>query len=203
MEETKLDFFGFCRQWLSVAEKLPEGERFSFLRAVLLLGLDGKAPPAEEVGVVGSPVLEVVRDSVLLSRRKSLRGYLRGKDNGGKICTAKNGNRNAAKADADALGAVGAESSTGKGRARFVPPTVEEVAAYCRERKNGIDAEQFVAVYQASGWKLANGNALRDWKAAVRTWEGRDRARGGRAPGGSAPAAQAPVDLFRDDDEGL
>ncbi len=50
-------------------------------------------------------------------------------------------------------------------------PSVEQVREYCEERKNGIDAEQFVDHYTANGWKQSNGNAIKDWQAAVRTWE--------------------------------
>lgn len=53
---------------------------------------------------------------------------------------------------------------------RFVPPTVEEVAAYCRERRNRVDALRFVDYYTANGWKVGR-NAMKDWKACVRTWE--------------------------------
>ncbi len=54
----------------------------------------------------------------------------------------------------------------------FRVPTVSEVQAYCDERKNGIDGQVFVDFYQARGWKLKTG-PMRDWKAAVRTWEQR------------------------------
>lgn len=54
---------------------------------------------------------------------------------------------------------------------RFVPPTVAEVAEYCRQRQNGIDAEEFVAAYQQSGWRLKGGAAMKDWRAAVINWE--------------------------------
>ena len=54
--------------------------------------------------------------------------------------------------------------------ARFSKPTVEEVKAYCAERNNGIDAERFVDYYEARGWKIGK-NQMKDWKAAVRTWE--------------------------------
>lgn len=53
---------------------------------------------------------------------------------------------------------------------RFTPPTVETVAAYCRERGNGVDAERFCSFYQSNGWKVGK-NPMEDWKAAVRTWE--------------------------------
>ena len=53
---------------------------------------------------------------------------------------------------------------------RFEPPSVSEVLAYCQERGNDVDANKFVDYYTARGWKLGK-NSMRDWKAAVRTWE--------------------------------
>lgn len=57
-------------------------------------------------------------------------------------------------------------------RKRFTPPTVSEVQAYCSERDNGIDAQAFVDYYEARGWNIGK-NKMKDWKAAVRTWENR------------------------------
>ena len=53
---------------------------------------------------------------------------------------------------------------------RFKPPTVEEVREYCKERQNNVDAERFVDYYTANDWKVGR-NKMKDWKAAVRTWE--------------------------------
>lgn len=53
---------------------------------------------------------------------------------------------------------------------RFAPPTVEEVNAYCQERGNRVDAAHFVDYYTANGWRVGK-NPMKDWKAAVRTWE--------------------------------
>lgn len=53
---------------------------------------------------------------------------------------------------------------------RFKPPTIEEVQSYCQERKNGIDAESFIDYYTARNWMLGKVK-MKDWKAAVRTWE--------------------------------
>nr|DAP01922.1 MAG TPA: Dna polymerase B [Caudoviricetes sp.] len=58
-------------------------------------------------------------------------------------------------------------------RKRFTPPKLEEVEAYCRERQNGIDASKFIDYYESVGWKVGK-QAMKDWKAAVRTWERRD-----------------------------
>lgn len=50
-------------------------------------------------------------------------------------------------------------------RARFTPPTLEEVKAYCKECGNHIDAEKFIAYYESNGWKNVS-----DWKAKIRYW---------------------------------
>ena len=59
-----------------------------------------------------------------------------------------------------------------KRESRFIPPTVEEVSAYCQERGNTIDPEAFVAFYDSKGWKVGK-NPMKNWKSAVITWEKR------------------------------
>lgn len=59
-------------------------------------------------------------------------------------------------------------------RKRFTPPTLAEVTAYCRERQNAVDPQRFIDYYTANGWKMGK-NSMKDWKAAVRTWEGKQR----------------------------
>lgn len=55
-------------------------------------------------------------------------------------------------------------------RTRFIPPTLEEVQEYCDERGNDVDAQKFLDYYSSNGWKVGR-NPMKDWKAAVRTWE--------------------------------
>mgnify|MGYP005760553739 FL=1 len=57
---------------------------------------------------------------------------------------------------------------------RFVKPTLEEVEEYCLNRKNNIDAQQFIDFYESKGWKVGN-QPMKDWKACVRTWEQRNK----------------------------
>jgi hypothetical protein len=57
-----------------------------------------------------------------------------------------------------------------RSRPQFVPPTLEEVVAYCRERGNQVDPQQWLDHYSSNGWKVGR-NPMKDWKAAVRTWE--------------------------------
>lgn len=53
---------------------------------------------------------------------------------------------------------------------QFIPPSVEEVREYCKSRNNSIDAETFVDFYTSKGWLVGRAK-MKDWKAAVRTWE--------------------------------
>lgn len=55
-------------------------------------------------------------------------------------------------------------------RKRFIPPTLDEVKVYCQERKNNVDAERWFDYYTSNGWQVGK-NKMKDWKAAVRTWE--------------------------------
>ena len=55
---------------------------------------------------------------------------------------------------------------------RFVPPTVDEVRAYCQDRQNGIDPQRFIDHYTSNGWMVGR-TKMKDWQAAVRTWEQR------------------------------
>ena len=60
-----------------------------------------------------------------------------------------------------------AKESVGK---KFIPPTEAEVREYCEQRKNSVDAAAFVNFYESKGWMIGK-NKMKDWKAAVRTWE--------------------------------
>jgi hypothetical protein len=61
----------------------------------------------------------------------------------------------------------------------FLKPSIEEIEAYCMERKNAVDPIQFFDYYEANGWKVGR-NSMKDWKAAVRTWERNEN--GGKKP---------------------
>lgn len=64
--------------------------------------------------------------------------------------------------------------STAHARGKFIIPTVEEVAAYCASRHNGIDAQHFIDYYESNGWKVGR-NPMQDWQATIRTWELREK----------------------------
>ncbi|MBS5907842.1 MAG: hypothetical protein KIC84_11515 [Dysgonomonas mossii] len=57
---------------------------------------------------------------------------------------------------------------------RFSPPQIEEIKAYCNERKNNISAEHFFNFYTSKDWMIGK-NKMKDWRAAVRTWESKQK----------------------------
>ena len=75
----------------------------------------------------------------------------------------------------------------------FQPPTVEEVAAYCRERGNKVDPQRFVDFYTASGWNRGK-TKIKDWRACVRTWEKGER--NGIATGTSEDVSKRTAERF-------
>lgn len=114
---------------------------------------------------------------------------------------AKQERQQAAAADATAGATAGVlregKERRGKGRSdggaapapnRATPPTPDEVRAYSEEQGLGLDPERFCDYYAAQGWRLSNGRAMKDWRAAARNWARRD---------GTAKApAPAPEDRF-------
>jgi hypothetical protein len=52
----------------------------------------------------------------------------------------------------------------------IIPPTLGIVKEYCKERNNNVDPEKWFNFYEAKGWMIGK-NKMKDWRAAVRTWE--------------------------------
>lgn len=87
-------------------------------------------------------------------------------------------------------GAAKPPTSPKKQEKRFAPPTVDEVRAYCTERGNRVDPQRFVDFYTANGWTQGHGKKIKDWRAAVRTWEGRETQRVPAQTAKPIPAAE-------------
>lgn len=59
-------------------------------------------------------------------------------------------------------------------RKRFIPPTLEEVQAYVKERKSNVDPRRFYEYYETGGWKDGKGQQVKNWKQKLITWEKKD-----------------------------
>ena len=79
---------------------------------------------------------------------------------------------------------------------RFAPPTVDQVRAYCEERGNNVNPQRFVDYYSSNGWMVGK-TKMKDWKAAVRTWEQKEKSYGRPA----APKSSNPfLDMLEEGD---
>lgn len=58
----------------------------------------------------------------------------------------------------------------------FIPPSLKEVENYCKERKNNVQAASLHSFYESKGWMVGK-NKMKDWRAAVRHWEGKENER--------------------------
>lgn len=65
---------------------------------------------------------------------------------------------------------IDSSASTTTKRKRFGKPSISDIKQYCMERNNNVNAEQFYDYYESNGWKVGK-NSMKDWKAAIRTWE--------------------------------
>ena len=149
---------------------LSDEDAGKIMRAIILAYLDGAEPRLE------GPVLSIymlVKGQTDRAEQNRLRASENGKKGG-----APSGNANAKKAD-------------------FMPPTVEEAEAYCRERNNGLDAKRFVDHYESNGW-MEGKSPMRDWRAALRGWEsnGPQPSRGRDAPVIKRPVREVAQHLY-------
>ena len=103
-----------------------------------------------------NPNSNVHKSVISLLQKYNLEGYMKGSQ--GVQCTLQDKDKDKVIVKAKAK------------VKRFVKPTIEEVSDYCNERNNDVDAEKFYDYYSSNGWKVGK-NAMKDWKASVRTWE--------------------------------
>lgn len=80
------------------------------------------------------------------------------------------------------------QPEAGDTKPRFVKPSLEEVAAYCKQRRNTIDPQRFMDYYDSNGW-IVGKTHMKDWKAAVRTWE-RNKKQSASSPAYQDPDAR-------------
>lgn len=92
------------------------------------------------------------------------------------------------------------DTNVSKEKPGFAPPSVEEVAAYCQERGNGIDARAFVDFYAARGWMMGK-TPMSDWKAGIRYWEGRRKDEGESASVGNTCRRSSAPNRFHNFDQ--
>ena len=161
----KKAYFQYYETFEKIVQKFDTAEeREHFRSAIINYGLHGDEPTDlnERELFVWDIVQDLIDDQV--HRRETNR------DNASKARKAEETAPTAPNAETPQPAETKTEPK--ENSTRFTKPTGEEVQEYCNERNNGINAQHFVDFYESRGWKIGN-SSMKDWKAAVRTWEQR------------------------------
>ena len=156
--------------WEAVKRLRKSADRLSALEAILAYALDGeeldRTDAADAIFVLVKPLLDAAarksKGGKTTSRAEEDNDKITGRVDEESDNNLKNKKKNNIKVKNNML--------DNNARTRFTPPTLDEVSAYCQERGNSVDAERFVSFYESNGWKVGK-NPMKDWRAAVRTWE--------------------------------
>ena len=188
--------------FLEVAEGLSDGALARLFRAMLRYALDGTEPQMKsseralwtvarqnidrEAAAYESKVearREAGRKSGKVRREQNeQKGTNLNKTNQDKDKEKEKDNDNDKDNERESRGAAPPVTPAAAVAARaHTIPSLSEVESYCRERGNQVNPQRFMDFYTANGWRVGK-NPMKDWKAAVRSWEsnGMDRERPAR-----------------------
>lgn len=172
--------------------------------AICSYALSGQAPDLDKLPDAAAIAFELSKPNLDASRRKAENGKAGGKSKqtGSKPeanqnqeqIESKKENKKEDKKEKEIENecSLPLTPSQGGSAAKFVPPSVDEVRDYCNDRRNGIDPAAFVDFYASKGWKIGS-QRMKDWRAAVRTWERRRKEDGN---GTAATAERTDADTF-------
>ena len=159
--------FLFFENFKSIADKLPDDMRLKFYDALLNYVFEGVEPENDVI----SALITAIKPSL---DKEDNRGGAREGAGRPKQNEVLNNQKNQSFLETEIRNG-NKEKDTLKGIEKektkiFKIPTLDEVKSYCQERNNGVDAERFIDFYASKGWKVGN-QPMKDWRAAVRTWE--------------------------------
>ena len=173
MERKSFTFFSsFCDALSRIKNKSARCDAYD---AIIRYALNGTEPDLDKMADAAALAFIMAKPVLDSSRKKAEAGRI-----GGSSKTEANASNAEAKSkrdrdrDRDREGI--SKENTRESTPRFQAPTVDQVREYCLERKNNVDPQRFVAHYEAVGWKIGKA-PMKDWKAAVRTWERNEKAK--------------------------
>ena len=160
--------------YLDAIEPLGDAERGRLFTSLLTYARTGEAPQLGGNERFLFPMMraQLDRDIAAMAGVSEARSKAAKASKSSKCEQMQQMQANAANADKSSKDKDKDDDKKGNGarEARFTPPSIEEVAAYCQERGNSVDAARFVDFYSSKGWMVGKSR-MKDWKAAVRNWE--------------------------------
>jgi len=178
------DGFVFYASFYDALSDLPDDIRVQAYDAICRYALLGEEP---DCGGVVRTVFKLVKPQIDANNKRREAGRKGGQayrkhDVSAEEAKASKQEANVSKQEPKGKEKVKVKAKENvKESKRFTPPSLEEVAGYCFDRNNGVDPQRFVDFYSSKGWKVGN-SPMKDWKAAVRTWERREDKRQDQKP---------------------
>lgn len=175
--------FTFYRSYYEAVKHLNKSDRAAVLMAICAYALDEELP-----SLSGTPaaIFALVKPTLDTSRKKAESGKRGGESEANskqtESKTQANGKQTAREKEKEnekegENEIENEDDSPPPTPSQFIPPNVIEVRAYCNERKNHVDPQRFVDFYTSKGWMVGK-TKMKDWRAAVRTWEKDDKPKG-------------------------
>lgn len=158
----------FYRSFYEALKNIPPDERLKVYDSIMEYGMYDHAPDLDGVAL-----------AIFLLSKPQIDANNKRYANGCKAKTKRAVSKTEANSEQDKSEDEAKEKEKVKEKVKvkvkdnnkiFKPPTVDDVRAYCTERSNNVDPQSFVDFYESKGWMIGK-NKMKDWKAAVRTWE--------------------------------
>lgn len=189
------DAFTFYKSFYEAAQEMPDKDRLAFYDAVIKYAFTGAETPLKGIAKMAFTLAKPNLDSGLAGYkggkgggRGNKKGVLQkegenkkgGFSESGKIYKSpllEKASQNKKQQEQEYIQEIKERDTNVSPKKKFQKPTVDEVRAYCEERHNSVDPDAFVDFYESKGWKVGD-QPMKDWKAAVRTWERSESKRG-------------------------
>lgn len=177
MTDRPLESFVFYRSFRDAIEEMTDENKLATLLAICDYALYGVEPDLKDA--MSRAVFTVARPSIDANKERRTNGKKGGRPPKKPMVSDSENlwfpKTESTETETESESYTEARGADKPPFPRFVPPDVSEVGAYCSERKNGIDPAAFIDYYATRGWRLNGGQTMKDWKAAVRTWERRGK----------------------------
>ena len=156
----------FYRSFYDALKNIPSDERLKVYDAIMEYGMYDRNPDLDGVAL-----------AIFLLAKPQIDANNKRYENGCKAKKKRTVSETEANTKQDSSECEAKEKEKEKEKVKvkdnnkiFKPPSVDDVRAYCTERGNNVDPQSFVDFYESKGWMIGK-NKMKDWKAAVRTWE--------------------------------
>ena len=183
------DSFIFYRSFFQSTKRLSKEDKAELFEAICSYALDGESI---EVSAVPEAIFSVIKPNLDANRRKWENGCKEKKKpskseaeeeqeiskseaNNKQTISKAQGNVNVDdNVNEECKSELKSKSETKKKPKGFIPPTLQDIQNYCKERNNSVSASKFLDYYSVSEWKDKDGKAVKNWKQKLLSWEGRD-----------------------------